>query len=48
MQMPIGEVPEGSSADAEVRFRKVRRLGQVPEGCTYPGQIPEGSGTEVR
>ena len=23
VQMPIGEVPEGSSADAEVRFRKV-------------------------
>ena len=59
----LGEVPEGSGADAEVRFRKVlvQRLGQVTEGCgadaevrrfqcrrcTYPGQVAEGSGTEV-
>ena len=29
----VGEVPEGSGADAEVRFRKipVQRLGQVPD-----------------
>ena len=42
MQMPIGEVPEGSGADAEVRFRKVpvQRLGQVLEGS--------GADTEVR
>ena len=34
VQMPIGEVPEGSGADAEVRFRKnpVQKLGQVPDG----------------
>ena len=40
----LGEVPEGSGADAGVRFRKVpvQRSGQVPEG-----QVPEGSGTEV-
>ena len=30
----LGEVREGSGADAEVRFRKVpvQRLGEVPEG----------------
>ena len=48
----LGEVPEGSGVDAEVRFRKVpvQWLGQVREGlrCTYPGQVPAGSGTEVR
>ena len=28
----LGEVPEGSGADVEVRFRiSVQRLGQVPE-----------------
>ena len=45
----LGEVSEGSGADAEVRFRKVlvQRLGQVPEG-QVPGQDPEGSGTQLR
>ena len=35
MQIYLGEVLEGSGADAEVRFQKVlvQSLGQVPEGC---------------
>ena len=47
---PIGEVPEGSGADAEVRFRRVAdaRSGSGRLRCRYPGQDPEGSGTEVR
>ena len=42
----IGQVPEGSGADAEARFREV----PVQRGlrCTYTGQVQEGSGTEVR
>ena len=47
---PIGEVPEGSGADAEVRFRRVAdaRSGSGRLRCRYPGQDPEGSGTDVR
>ena len=85
----LGQVPDGSGADGEVRFREVlvQRLGQVPGGsgpdtqvrirgyvlessgaetyigevpvqrprsgsgksrCTHLGQVPQGSGTEVR
>ena len=42
MQIPIGQVPEGSGADAEVRFRG---LGEVLEG--YLGEIREGSGADA-
>ena len=39
----LGEAPEGSGADAEVRFRKVpvQRLGQVPgaSGADYQVRI---------
>ena len=36
-----GQVPEGSGADAEVRFRQVpvQRLGQVPEGCGADAEV---------
>ena len=46
------KVPEGSGADAEVRFRKNSdaevRSGSGGFLCTYPGQVQEGSGTEQR
>ena len=37
----LGEVPEGSGADAEVRFRKVpvQWLGQVPGGSRAHTQV---------
>ena len=40
----LGQVPEGSGADAEVRFLEV----PVQRGfrCTYPGQVQEGSGAD--
>ena len=43
----IGEVPEGSGADAEVRFRKVlvQRLGQVPR---VPVHIPRSHSGRFR
>ena len=36
----LGEVPEGSGADAEVRFRKVP--------VQWLGEVPEGSGADLR
>ena len=41
VQIPIDQVPEGSGADAEVRFGKVpvQRLGQVPEGSGAHTQV---------
>ena len=53
----LGEVPEGSGADAEVRFRIFPsregssagtqvRFRKVP--VQRLGEVPEGSGTEVR
>ena len=46
MHIPIGDIPKGSGLDAEVRFWEV----PVERGfrCTYPGQVQQGSGTEVR
>ena len=39
--MQIGEVPEGSGADAEARFQKVsvQRLGEVPDGSGAHTQV---------
>ena len=36
----LGEVPEGSGADAKVRFRKVP--------VQWLGEVPEGSGADLR
>ena len=42
----LGEVPEGSGADAEVRFPQDSdaevRSGSGGLRCTYPGQVLEG------
>ena len=48
-----GSLAQSTGADTLVRFWKVpvQWLGWVSEGCgadNYPGQDPEGSGTEVR
>ena len=47
----LGEVPEGSGADTQVRFRKVpvqmRRSGSGRFRCRYLGEVPEGD-AEVR
>ena len=47
----LGQVPEGSGANAEFRFRKVpvQRFGEVTE--SFGAEVRsgfEGSGTEVR
>ena len=49
MQIPIGDVPEVSGADAVVRMRKVpvERLGEVAEGAHTQvrfRKVPEGTG----
>ena len=51
--MRFRKVPEGSGADAEVRFRKipVQRLGEVLEGSgaytQASGEVVEGSGADT-
>ena len=56
-RLRLGQVPDGSGAHTQVRFRKVpvqmRRSGSGmfrsrDVRCRCPGQVPEGSGTEVR
>ena len=45
----LGEVPEGSSADNQVRIPSAEvRSGSGRLRCRYRGQDPEGSSTEVR
>ena len=44
----LGEVPEGSGDDAEVRFRKIRS-GSGWLRCKYAGQdpVPESCGADT-
>ena len=44
----LGQVPEGSGADNQVRIRKVpvQRLGEVPEDSGL-GEVQEGSGADA-